>query len=124
MSKIGKYYLAIGSTPILRVSQLRVYKIARQENRVESFAGTACVDRSALKYKLTANIALCNAAEKNAIVAAAENVISQVSFYDGATLVTKNMIISMPEVPQAIYKYGVMSNGVYYVDLVVEMEEV
>lgn len=124
MSKIGKYYLAIGSTPIPRVSQLRVYKIARQENRIESFAGTACVDRSALKYKLTANIALCNAAEKNAIVAAAENVISQVSFYDGATMVTKNMIISMPEVPQAIYKYGAMSNGVYYVDLVVEMEEV
>ena len=124
MSKIGKYYLAIGSTPIPRVSQLRVYKIARKENRIESFAGTACVDRSALKYKLTANIALCNAAEKNAIVAAAENVISQVSFYDGITMVTKNMIISMPEVPQAIYKYGAMSNGVYYVDLVVEMEEV
>lgn len=124
MSKIGKYYLSINGTLIPRVSQLRVYKFARKENRVESFAGTACVDRSALKYKLTANIALCNVTEKNTIVTAAESVISPVSFYDGNTMVTKNMIISMPEVPQAIYKYGAMNNGVYYINLVVNMEEV
>lgn len=121
---IGKYYLSINSVSYPRVSQLRVYKYARKENRVESFAGTACVDRSALKYKLSAVIALATRTEMAALVTAAEGITASVSFYDGNTMVSKTMIIDMPEVPQAKYKYGSMNNGVYYFDVVLNMEEV
>lgn len=120
---IGKYYVSIQGTVIPRVSQFQAYKFTRSETSTTSFAGTERVDRSALKYRVVFVVAFCTAAEMQFLVNSAAEITRNVTFYDGTTSVTKTMIISLPQVPQPIYKYGNRLSGVYYQNLRVEMEE-
>lgn len=120
---IGRFYLKIGNITVPRVCRFRVYKISRVENRTTSFAGTDRVDRSALKYLLTARASLLSEAEMQEIQAAAEQITQTVQFYDGATLKTKTMIIELPETPEPFYKYGDRTKGIYYANYDLKMEE-
>lgn len=120
---IGKYYVAIEGISIPRITRFQAYKFVRNQTSTTSFAGTERVDRSAPKYRVVFVIAICTAAEMQQIVGNAEQITRSVTFYDGTTSVTKNMIISLPQVPQPIYKYGNRLSGVYYQNLRVEMEE-
>lgn len=120
---IGRFFLKIGNYTVPRVCRFRVYKMSRTENRTTSFAGTDRVDRSALKYVLTARIALLSETEMQTIQSAAEQITQAVQFYDGATLKTKTMIISLPETPEPFYRYGDRTKGIYYKDYDLQMEE-
>ena len=121
---IGKYHLKIGGTTYGRVSYQEAYKIPRVEQRVQSFSGAVCVDRSALKYKVTSTIALLTESEKDTLVASASNGSATCEFYDGDTLQTKTCIVSMPVIPSPTYKYGNRASGVYYLGVQVDLEEV
>ena len=121
---IGRFYLKIGTVSYKNVSQQQVYKIARTENRTTSFAGTDRVDRSALKYRVISNIAIISAADYAVLQAAAEAITQTCEFYDGATKVSgKTMIIDLPQTPQPWYKYGARTNGVYFTNVKITMEE-
>lgn len=120
---IGRFYLKINNYVVPRVSHCRVSKFARNESRTTSFAGSDRVDRSALKYRLSARVALLSAAEMQTIQAAAENITATVQFYDGANLVQKTMIIDLPDTPEPWYKYGDRTKGVYYTNYDLTMEE-
>lgn len=121
---IGRFYLKIGTVSYKNVSQQQVYKIARTENRTTSFAGTDRVDRSALKYRVISNIAIISAADYAVLQAAAEAITQTCEFYDGATKVSgKTMIIDLPQTPQPWYKYGNRTNGVYFTNVKITMEE-
>lgn len=120
---LSRFYLKINNTVYKNVSRQQVYKISRQENRTTSFAGTDRVDRSALKYRVISRIAIISAADYATLQSQAEAITQSCQFYDGATLKTATMIIDLPETPQPWYKYGNRTNGVYYTDVTITMEE-
>ena len=120
---IGKFRVVIDDYNVPRVLHLQVYQFTRDETRTTSFAGTERVDRSALKYRVSFVISICTADEMQRIVSLASGIVQTASFPDGTSDVTKDMIISLPEVPEPIYKYGNKLRGVYYTDLRVDMEE-
>ena len=61
--------------------------------------------------------------EKSSLEAAAAGITATVGFYDGTTLKSITGIIKVPEWPQPIYKYQNKTNGVYYKDVKIEIEE-
>ena len=120
---IGKYPLSIGNFDVPNVSRLQVYKFTRHETRSTSFAGSDRVDRSQVKYKIIANVAFCTAATMQTLVQKAEQITQNVVFPDGTNTVNKTMIFDIPQPGQPIYKFGNSSNGVYYQNLQLVMEE-
>lgn len=121
---ISVYYLSINSVAMSRISEQQVYKFTRSENRQNSFAGTVCVDRSALKYRVISKAALMTQSEMNTLETAAAAITATVGFYDGTTLKSKTCVIKLPEKPVPIYKFQDKSKGVYYKDVRIEVEEV
>ena len=120
---IGKYTVIIDGWSVPRITKFQAYQFARKETKTTSFAGTDQVDRSALKYRVTFTMAMCTPSEKAALVSDASNIFKSVEFYDGGALLTKNMIISLPETPQPVYLYGQRAKGTIYKNLTVNMEE-
>lgn len=120
---IGRFEVSIGSMQLKRVRHCKVEKFTRSETRTTSFAGTDRVDRSAIKYRVSLVISLCSAAEMEQIVTLASSIIQSVTFPYGASTVTKNMIVDLPDIPEPVYVFGKKEQGVYYIDLPIYMEE-
>lgn len=120
---IGRFNIIIGEMTVPRVRHCKVTKFTRNETRTTSFAGTDRVDRSEIKYRVEFTIPICSASEMEQLVALASGIMQDVTFPFGAGTVTKRMIVDLPDVPEPVYKFGDPQNGIYYINLTVNMEE-
>ncbi len=122
---LNKYALTIGGVSVPRVVEFTCSKFARQETTSLTLAGTATVDRSTLKYRVTAKIAIISASEWSTLRTKIDGIAQSCTFYDDTnTSKTLNMIISLPELPKPDYLYGLRTEGVYYRNIILKLEEV
>ncbi len=113
----------INETALHSVTRVEISKEAR--NRVESINlnGDMLIDQSALKRKISVNIALCSAAEMAVIEAAVAAGFADITFYEGAELVTITATCPSISKPDPVYLYGDRTKGVYYNDISLSWEE-
>jgi hypothetical protein len=120
---IGRYEVSIGSMQLPRVRHLEVEPFVRNETRTTSFAGTDRVDRSKIKLRVNLTISICSAEEYEQIYALASQIMQSVTFPFGSGTETRDMIVDLPKPPEPRYKFGDKTEGIYYINLPVSMEE-
>lgn len=120
---IGRYEVTLGSMQLPRVRHLTVEPFVRNETRTTSFAGTDRVDRSKIKLRVNLVISICSASEMQQIITLASQITQQATFPYGTGTVTKTMIVDLPSPPEPRYKFGDKTEGIYYINVPVTMEE-
>lgn len=118
-----RYYLKINDTEIKAVNSFNISKAPRNRETYTNLYGNMLIDVGAVKSNISANIALCSQAVMNVI----KDVIAVGSctamYYDGAEIVTKSVTISSLSAPDPFYLNGDKSQGIYYNNVSLEMEE-
>lgn len=114
--KIGEYALH-------SVNSVEISKSARNRNVTTNLAGDLLIDQSAIKRRISVKIVLCSAADMAVIEAAVNSGILQISFYEGAELVTINATCASVAKPRPFYKNGDRAQGVYYNNVALSWEE-
>lgn len=120
---IGRYEVTLGSMQLPRVRHLTVEPFVRNETRTTSFAGTDRVDRSRIKLRVNLIISICSASEMEQLVTLASQITQTATFPYGSGTVTKTMIVDLPKPPEPRYKFGDKTEGIYYINIPVTMEE-
>lgn len=113
----------IGETALHSVSSIEISKAARNRTVTTNLNGDMLIDQSALKRTISVNIVLCSAADMAVIEAAVAAGLVEISFYEGATLVTISATCPSVNKPKPFYKNGDRAQGVYYNDITLTWEE-
>ena len=113
----------IGETDIKSVTKIEIAKAPRNRTITTNLNGDMLIDQSAIKRNITAHIVLCSAADMAVIEAAVAAGLVEISFYEGAALVTISATCASVNKPKPFYLNGDRAQGVYYNDVTLTWEE-
>ena len=113
----------IGETALHSVSSIEISKAARNRTVTTNLNGDMLIDQSALKRTISINIVLCSAADMAVIEAAVAAGLVEISFYEGAELVTIMATCASINKPKPFYLNGDRAQGVYYNSVTLTWEE-
>ena len=123
MSGVKFELFKIGETALHSVSSIEISKAARNRTVTTNLNGDMLIDQSALKRTITAHIVLCSAADMAIIEAAVAAGLVEISFYEGAELVTITATCASVNKPMPFYMNGDRAQGVYYNSVTLTWEE-
>ena len=113
----------IGETALHSVSSIEISKVARNRTVTTNLNGDMLIDQSAIKRTISINIVLCSAADMAVIEAAVTAGLVEISFYEGAELVTIMATCASINKPKPFYLNGDRAQGVYYNSVTLTWEE-
>ena len=113
----------IGDKPLHSVNWIEISKAARNRTVTTNLNGDMLIDQSAVKRTVTVHIVICPAAEMAVIEAAVAAGLVDITFYEGATLVTMKATCASVDKPRPFYRNGDRSQGVYYNNITMTWEE-
>ena len=113
----------IGTAELHSVNRIEITKAARNRTVTTNLNGDMLIDQSAIKRNITAHIVLCSAADMAVIEAAVAAGLVEISFYEGAELVTITATCASINKPKPFYLNGDRAQGVYYNDVTLTWEE-
>ena len=120
---MNRYYLKINDTEIKTVNSFEISKSPRNKETYTNLYGDMLIDVGVVKSVISANIALCSQEIMNIINGAVAVGSCTAVYYDGADSVSKNMTISSLQAPNPFYLNGDKTQGIYYNNVSLEMEE-
>ena len=123
MSGVKFELFKIGENALHSVSRVEISKSARNRTVTTNLNGDMLIDQSALKRTISINIVLCSAADMAVIEAAVAAGLVEISFYEGAALVTISATCASVNKPKPFYLNGDRAQGVYYNGVTLTWEE-
>ena len=105
------------------VNSVEISKAARNRTVTTNLNGDMLIDQSGIKRTISVNIVLCSAADMAAIETALAAGLVEISFYEGADLVTITATCASVNKPKPFYKNGDRTQGVYYNNINLVWEE-
>lgn len=119
-----KYYLKINDTEFSNCSALEVTCESRSESVKTTLSGKYLIDRiGSTKLNVSAKVNMLSESEMSVLRSAYQNIKANVTFYYGASLVTKSMRIKPFNEPSPLPYYNDRANGYVYGSVELEMEE-
>lgn len=117
-------YFKLGENELKAVTSVTATKQARKRVENMNLNGDLLIDQMAIKSTVKITVALVSAAVMALIEAAVAAGTVDITYYDGAELVTKSATCSISSRPRPYYKNGDRAQGVYYGNITLEFREV
>lgn len=117
-------YFKLGENELKSVTSVTVSKQPRKRVENTNLNGDLLIDQMAVKSTVNVVISLVPAATMALIEAAVAAGVSEISYYEGAALVTKSATCSVSFRPRPYYKNGDRTQGVYYSGITLEFREI
>lgn len=117
-------YFKLGENELKSVTSVSISKQPRKRVESTNLNGDLLIDQMAVKSTVNVAISLISAATMALIEAAVAAGVAEISYYEGAALVTKSATCSVSSRPRPYYKNGDRAQGVYYSGITLEFREI
>ena len=117
-------YFKLGENELKSVTSVTISKQPRKRVENTNLNGDLLIDQMAVKSEITVTIALAAAETMDIIEAAVAAGFADISYYEGAALMSKKATCSVSSRPKPFYKNGDRAQGVYYSGITLEFREI